>query len=335
MRERMRTWVAIAASGALLLTTAACGTPETESSEASPSPSGASELRTFEADNGAVEVPTDPQRVVALSYAVQPAIELGASVVGVDTQQNWGERIHPDDVATVDSVEQVGSTSEPNYEAIAGLEPDLIVVGWPKRGLDTLPVADLEAIAPTAVIGLGDPSSWKELESRVADVVGRTGAYEDVQQQYDQRVTELGEEYAETLDSTDFAFIRSTEGTPGAQAGQVMQEFGPAWNTNIAEEVGLNFIGEQNEASRQAWAAYYSLEELDKVADADAILTESDPEGNVPDATQQILDMDAFSSLPAAQDDQVHPFPWSGATTHKSALLTLDSLDTILEQVSS
>ncbi|MBE2997579.1 ABC transporter substrate-binding protein [Nocardiopsis sp. HNM0947] len=293
----------------------------------------AGETRTFEGDHGEVEIPAVPQRVVALSYAAQPAVELGGDVVGVHTDDNWDEKIHPDDVDTMTGLEQVGATDEINFEAVANLEPDLIVVAWPADGWENVPLDDLGEIAPTATIGLGDPDSWKEVEAQVADAVGVSDTYEDVEAEYDTRVAELGEEYAPVLEETDFAFVRSSEGTPGAGAGQVLQEFGPAWNTSIATEVGLDFIGEQNEASHQAWAAYHPLEEIDQLSGADVILTEARPDGEVPGPTADLLDQDVFESLPAAQDDQVHPLSWSDATTHKSALLTLDSLDEVLDRI--
>lgn len=294
---------------------------------------GGAATRTFEAENGEVEIPVDPQRVVALSYAAQPAVELGGDVVGVHSDDNWDENIHPDDADTMTGLEQVGSTAEINFEAVANLEPDLIVVGWPSDGWDNVPLDGLGEIAPTVAIGLGDPDSWKEVENRVADAIGVSDTYEDVEAEYGSRVAELGDEYADVLDGTDFAFARSSEGTPGAGSGQVLQEFGPAWNTSIATEAGLHFIGEQNEASHQEWAAYYSLEEMDQLSDADVILTEAHPDGEVPAPTADLLGQDVFDSLPAAQDDQVHPLPWSDATTHKSALLTLDSLEEVLEQI--
>lgn len=296
---------------------------------------GGAQTRTFEAENGEVEIPADPERVVALSYAAQPAVELGGNVVGVHTQDDWDENVHPDDVETMAGLEEVGATDEANFEAIAALDPDLIVVGWPSEGMENVPLDNLEEMAPTVAIGLGDPDSWKEVESQVADAIGVSDTYEDVEGEYEARVAEIAEEHSEVLEETDFAFVRSSEGTPGAGAGQVLQEFGPAWNTAIATELGLDFIGEQNEGSHQEWAAYYSLEEIDQVSDADVILTEATPEGDVPGPTADLLDEDVFDSLPAAQDDQVHPLPWSDAGTHKSALLTLDSIEGVLGELAS
>ena len=333
MTRTARLW-SLCALPILLLGATACADSDTGDDDTN-SAGGDAGTRTFEADNGDIEIPVDPQRVVALSYAAQPAVELGGNVVGVHTQDNWSDNIHPDDVDTVTGLEQVGATAEANFEAIAALDPDLIVVGWPAQGMENVPLDNLEEIAPTVTIGLGDPDSWKEVEAKVADAIGVADTYEEVEAEYDERVAALTDEYADVLDETDFTFVRSAEGTPGADSGQVLQEFGPAWNTSIAGEVGFHFIGEQNEASHQAWAAYYSLEEMDQLSDADVILTEADPEGEIPGPTADMIAEDVFSSLPAAQDDQVYPLPWSDAGTHKSALLALDSLEEVLEQLAS
>ena len=331
MSDSARLWPLCALSALVLGATACAATESDDGSEGGAEAEG--EPRVFEAENGDIEIPADPQRVVALSYAAQPAVELGGNVVGVHTQDNWAENVHPDDVDTMTGLEEVGNTAEANFEAIASLDPDLIVIGWPSDGWENVPLDHLEELAPTVAIGLGDPDSWKEVEVEVADAIGVSDTYEQLEGEYDARVAEIADEYSEVLAETDFAFARSSEGTPGAGAGQVLQEFGPAWNTSIATEVGLHFIGEQNEASHQAWAAYYSVEEVDLLSDADAILTEANPEGEVPGPTADLIDEDVFNSLPAAQDDQVYPLPWSDAGTHKSALLTLDSLEEVLEQI--
>ena len=333
MTETVRLW-SLCALSVLVFGATACAGSEATGDDTSGAEDDA-ETRTFEADNGDIEIPVDPQRVVALSYAAQPAVELGGNVVGVHTQDNWADNIHPDDVDTVTGLEQVGATAEANFEAIAALEPDLIVVGWPAQGMENVPLDNFEEIAPTVAIGLGDPDSWKQVEATVADAIGVADTYAEVEADYDERVADLTDEYADVLAETDFTFVRSAEGTPGAASGQVLQEFGPAWNTSIASEVGFQFIGEQNEASHQAWAAYYSLEEMDQLSDADVILTEATPDGEVPGPTADMIAEDVFASLPAAQDDQVHPLPWSDAGTHKSALLTLDSLEEVLEQLDS
>ncbi len=76
---------------------------------------------TISAANGAVEVPKRPERIVSLSPTATEmlfAIEAGDQVVAVDDQSNY-----PADVPKTDL-----SGFQPNAEAVADREPDLVVL---------------------------------------------------------------------------------------------------------------------------------------------------------------------------------------------------------------
>ena len=130
-------------SSVLALALAACGSPAAdEGAVASPAPvtepsapiataptatatPGASSAATFpvtiEAANGTVEITEQPRRIVSLSPTATEmlyAIGAGNEVVAVDDQSD-----HPEGVPTTDL-----SGYTPNVEAIAGYEPDLVVV---------------------------------------------------------------------------------------------------------------------------------------------------------------------------------------------------------------
>ncbi|PWA09709.1 ABC transporter substrate-binding protein [Pueribacillus theae] len=95
------------------------------------------ETITYESEDGPIEVPADPQRVILLSGFTGNVLELGVNVVGVDV---WS-KTNPTFEEELKDVEEV---SDESLEKIIELEPDLII------GLSTIKNIDkLKEIAPT------------------------------------------------------------------------------------------------------------------------------------------------------------------------------------------
>jgi len=119
MKVPIRAVACAAAFSLLALAFSACG------DESSSPATGASQQDpafpvTIQAVNGAVEVPTRPTRIVSLSATATEilfAIGAGDQVVAVDEQSDY-----PPEVPTTEL-----SGYEPNVEAIAAYEPDLVV----------------------------------------------------------------------------------------------------------------------------------------------------------------------------------------------------------------
>jgi iron complex transport system substrate-binding protein len=83
---------------------------------------------TIEADNGAVTLDEEPDAIVSLSATASEslfAIGAGEQVIAVDDQSNY-----PAEAPVTDL-----SGFEPNVEAIAGYEPDLVVAAYDPGGL--------------------------------------------------------------------------------------------------------------------------------------------------------------------------------------------------------
>ncbi len=83
---------------------------------------------TVEADNGPVEIAAEPSRIISLSATATEslfAIGAGGQVLAVDDQSN-----HPAEAPVTDL-----SGFQPNIEAIAGYEPDLVIAAYDPRGL--------------------------------------------------------------------------------------------------------------------------------------------------------------------------------------------------------
>lgn len=110
----------ILAGACLVLTLSACGGGSSEPEGRASSAPDASFPVTIEAANGPVRIEAEPERIVSLSPTATEmlfAIGAGDQVIAVDDQSDY-----PPEVPTTDL-----SGYEPNVEAIASYEPDLVV----------------------------------------------------------------------------------------------------------------------------------------------------------------------------------------------------------------
>ncbi|QWG65307.1 iron-hydroxamate ABC transporter substrate-binding protein [Bacillus mycoides] len=102
-----------------------------------------SEPITYQSENGKVEVPANPQRVVVLSSFAGNVMSLGVNLVGVDSWSKQNPRFDS-------KLKNVAEVSDENVEKIAELNPDLII------GLSNIKNVDkLKKIAPTVTYTYG------------------------------------------------------------------------------------------------------------------------------------------------------------------------------------
>lgn len=110
------------------------GTTETPKTEQTETAAG---TITYESENGPIEVPADPQRVIVLSAFTGNLISLNVNLVGVDS---WAKS----NPAFADSIKDAMEVSDESLEKIIELDPDLII------GLSDIKNVDkLKEIAPT------------------------------------------------------------------------------------------------------------------------------------------------------------------------------------------
>lgn len=98
---------------------------------------------TYQSENGPIEVPANPQRVVVLSSFAGNVMALGVPLVGVDSWSTMNPRFQ-------EQLRQVEEVSDENLEKLIELEPDLII------GLSNIKNVDkLKQIAPTVTFTYG------------------------------------------------------------------------------------------------------------------------------------------------------------------------------------
>ncbi|MDO8391710.1 MAG: ABC transporter substrate-binding protein [Actinomycetota bacterium] len=160
----MKRFTSLAALTAIMLTSAACG-DDRDSSSASAS-TGTQASNTVTGDTVAGDA---PQAIISLSPThteILFAIGAGDQVIAVDDQSNY----------PAEALEKPHDLSgfEPNVEAIAALQPDLVVIGDDFKGL----AAQLEPLGIATWVSPA-PTSFDEAYSQIEQLGAATGRIGD------------------------------------------------------------------------------------------------------------------------------------------------------------
>jgi iron complex transport system substrate-binding protein len=159
-------------------------------------PAHGQDTRQFTAENGTFDIPAAPRRSVALNDQILtlPLYEMGAPVVGsagrLDADGTAFLRGGMDtlgiDFSNTD-IAFVGLFNDLDVEAIAALEPDLIIGGL---YTDAAVIDQLQTIAPTLVIDNGELGLIETMRT-LADASGTAAAFEARYQRYLDHVDQL------------------------------------------------------------------------------------------------------------------------------------------------
>jgi len=168
---------------------AGCGTDE--GATASAPSTAAEEVRTVQHTAGATEITGTPERVVVLDAGeLDAALALGVTPVGsvrTDVSDALPAYIEDAGVDPVD-IEDVGTIAEPDLEAIAALEPDLILSNA-VRHADVY--GQLSAIAPT-VLAEAIGETWEDNLRLAGEALGRAQEAGELLAEYEERAARGG-----------------------------------------------------------------------------------------------------------------------------------------------
>lgn len=182
MRSRPVLRTVLVAAG-LALSLAACGKSDPPAGQTT------GETHSVTHSMGTTDVPVTPQRVVVLDTdKLDTAITLGVTPVGAAVASQTDLPTYLGD--TVGTIQVVGTTAEPDLEAIEGLDPDLIL-GTKFRQEQFYD--ELSAIAPTVFtekVGI----TWKENFLLDGEALGKKDTATDLLGAYEQRAKSTGEE---------------------------------------------------------------------------------------------------------------------------------------------
>ena len=268
---------------ASLLVLAGCGGGDSESSDTS----GPSVDTKF----GSVDVPADPQRVVALGWGdAETALALGVQPVGAsDWVEFGGTGVGPWAEDLYDEAPEIIATMEPDYEAIAALEPDLI--------LDTNSSGEqerydrLSEIAPTVGVPEGGDNYLTTMDQQVdlvAEALGKEDEGKSLLDDLDQTFEDAAKEHPEFDGKSVTVAAKTSEGW-----GAYVEE---SSRVQVMERLGFTQSSKIDESKAEGFSVPVSEENLETL-DADVLLTFPI---YIPDA--DVTDDEAYQRIPAVED---------------------------------
>jgi iron complex transport system substrate-binding protein len=268
---------------ASLLVLAGCGGGDSESSDTS----GPSVDTKF----GSVDVPADPQRVVALGWGdAETALALGVQPVGAsDWVEFGGTGVGPWAEDLYDEAPEIIATMEPDYEAIAALEPDLI--------LDTNSSGEqerydrLSEIAPTVGVPEGGDNYLTTMDQQVdlvAEALGKEDEGKSLLDDLDQTFEDAAKDHPEFDGKSVTVAAKTSEGWGAyVEASSRVQ---------VMERLGFTQSSKIDESKAEGFSVPVSEENLETL-DADVLLTFPI---YIPDA--DVTDDEAYQRIPAVED---------------------------------
>jgi iron complex transport system substrate-binding protein len=210
-------------------------------------------------DERPIEVPASPERVVTLS---EPTLDgaLALGVVPVGTTAGRGQQGVPLYLSDLGAgIPVVGNVANPNYEEIAKVRPDLILVDGTSINNNAEVIAILEEIAPVVICGYAG-GDWRVNFSIVAEALGRTAEAEQVVASYERHAAEVAAQLAGPYGASTFSIVR----WQGTSASMILNELPPG---RVLADLGLARPANQDRDGR-GHSEPVSLENLGEI-DAD------------------------------------------------------------------
>ncbi|SDU69819.1 iron-siderophore ABC transporter substrate-binding protein [Jiangella alkaliphila] len=307
----------LALAAALLAALTACGDDEPAAE------TGDQATHTVVHAQGETEVPDDPQRIAVLWRPTLSALtDLGFEPIAATAETEDGSDLAtylPEDFPA-DDLEIVGATNEPDIEALAVADPDLIL------GVDIAGLSEaydsLSQIAPTVSLTWEGTGSWRSHVTELADALGVPERAEEVVADYDAHVEE----------------VRDAVGDPGAvevslvrvQAADVLRLETPAsFPGQVLDDVGFARPAGQLEPDPDRDFIEISLELIPEV-NGDVIFVLANGENT--SARETITSSALWQNLPAAQAGAVVDADYTvwGSSTYRGAHAILDDLEAAL-----
>lgn len=281
---------------------------------------------TVETKFGAVEVPADPKKVVALGWGdAETALALGVQPVGAsDWVEFGGKGVGPWAEDLYDSDPEIIETMEPDFEAIAALEPDLILDV--KSSGEQERYDRLNEIAPTVGVPEGGDKYLTSMDQQVtliAQALGKEDEGKAALKKLDDEFAQARTDYPEFAGKSVTVASKTSEGwgayVEGSERVQFMQNLGFKQSETVAGLKADNF------------SANVSEENLDQL-DADLLVVFPI---YLPDS--EVTNSPGFESIPAvkngrslvlteAQDDVRKAFSLNSVLSASYAIDTVPDL---------
>ncbi|OLN22574.1 iron siderophore-binding protein [Domibacillus antri] len=298
----------------LMLFLAACGNKE-ESSSTAAEPE--TDTYTVEHAMGTTEITGTPEKVVILTNeGTEALLALGVKPVGA--VQSWtGDPWYDHIAADIEGVEVVGMEDPVNVEAVAKLQPDLIIGN--KMRQEAI-YEQLSAIAPT-VFSETLKGNWKENFELYAKALNKEEEGKQVLAEYDSRIEDMKTTFGDKL-SQEVSMVRF-------MAGDTRIYHKDSFSGVILEQLGFARPAEQDKPD---FAETNATKERIPAMDGDVIFyfTYDTGDGEALKAEEEWVNDPLFQNLKAAKAGNVHKVDdaiWNTAGGVLAAHKMLDDLE--------
>jgi iron complex transport system substrate-binding protein len=273
---------------------------------------------------GTTEILEEPQRVIALDRStIDAALALGLDVVGYTTYSDpdgalpeyFGDAL---DEHAADAV-WVGDLLSPNLEAIAALEPDLILTAAVRHEGIYDELSGIAATVATESAGGG----WKDGFTLVAEATGRLDLAEELLTDYEECAASVGADINAAAENPTISVVRF------ADAIRLYQPV--SFSGTVLDDADLARPDSQQD--REEFIRIISEEEL-ALADADVLLFTVPRNDAVEENATAIQSRPLWSTLAAVQAGNAHAVAddsWMSGVGLYGAQLILDDLASIFD----
>jgi len=268
MKQRILLLLAV-----LLLVLAGCSSANEEPATSET----AAEPVTITGTNGEVTLDAPAKKVVVLEWTyAEDLLAVGVQPAGMADIADYGNYVNIEPQLD-DTVADVGGRQEPNLEAIAAIEPDLIIgVSFRHDAM----LEDLEKIAPTVIFNPYPEDEsidlYQEMETmfkEIAKAVGKTAEADqvlaDLEGVYEEKAAEIEAAELKTKD------VILTLAYTGAQAPEIRVFTPNSMASIILERIGLNNV-HQPDQFEVFGSSTFNVEGLVKYEDANYLYTVPD-----------------------------------------------------------
>ncbi|GAM12387.1 ferrichrome-binding periplasmic protein precursor [Mesobacillus selenatarsenatis SF-1] len=265
----------------LVLVLSACGSGDTTEKSSDEKKEETPKTVTYQSENGAVEVPANPERVIVLSSFAGNVMALDVNMVGVDAWSKMNPRF--------EKLQDVEEVTDENLEKIIELNPDLII------GLSNIKNVDkLKEIAPTVTFTYGK-LGYLEQHLEIGKVLNKEKEAQEWINNFKADSKATGEEIKEKIGAD--ATVSVIE-----NFDKELYVFGDNWarGTEILyQEMGLNMPEKVKEAALEPGYYAISPEVLSEYA-GDYVIFSKNAEGDT--SFQQT---ETYKNIPAVKNNRV------------------------------
>lgn len=279
---------------------------------------------------GPVEIPTRPQRAIALEGGAGPL--LGADIMPVATADgDYADSFLPEEYAQLKDLPIILGADGPDYEKIASLQPDLMI-GFVRGGQEEDLSAEartewekLNAIAPTVLIRSTGSAETKDATLTMSEALGDGEDARKAKEAYEAKAADIKSKHADVLARHTFAPMDYYE---------EVNVYSPiSWSGDMLTDAGAK-LTKVSANERNENATFLSAEQIGEVDDATVVLHEQTVEGGPGEGAAQMQALPTFQALPAVMAGNDHGLTYFFADRYETALKGLESFEDTVEKLS-